>query len=129
MSLATSVQDCKFDALLTDEGLVVIDGTTVWCDPYRTSSPLISYLTQEYKGHSRAVKLDIDRNYSLAQTLNSRMRPAILVFKGGKLLENLPSYTSYEQVRGAIDRHNNIQPGFQIQTRRAWLNTLRYQVS
>jgi thioredoxin-like negative regulator of GroEL len=129
MSLATSVQDCKFDALLTDEGLVVIDCTTVWCDPYRTSSPLISYLAQEHKGRSRAVKLEIDRNYSLAQTLNSRMKPAILVFKSGKLLENLPSYTSYEQVRDAIARHNNIQPGFQIQTRRAWLNTLRYEVS
>jgi thioredoxin 1 len=129
MSLATSVQDCKFDALLTDEGLVVIDCTTAWCDPYRTSSPLISYLAQEYKGRSRAVKLEIDRNYSLAQTLNSRMKPAILVFKSGKLLENLPSHTSYEQVSDTIARHNNIQPGFQIQTRRAWLNKLRYEVS
>jgi thioredoxin 1 len=129
MSLATCSQNYKFDALLTDEGLVVIDATTSYCDPYRTSSAAIVRLAEDYSGCARAVKLDIERSYSLAKTLNSHTSPSILIFKGGQLLETLPIFTAYERIKEAVDLHNRSQFCINIQLRRNFLQALRYQVS
>lgn len=105
MGTAAYVQDSDFDALLADENLVVVDCTATWCGPCRKVAPLIDQLAEEYEGRARVVKLDLDQNKVTAKKYEIRSIPAIMIFKGGELVENLVGVAPYETFKDAVEKH------------------------
>ncbi len=105
MSTAAYTQDSEFDALLTYEGLVMVDCTATWCGPCRKISPFIDQLAEEYEGRAKVVKLDIDANKVTAKKLGIRSIPAVLIFKGGELVENIVGVAPYEKFLNALEQH------------------------
>ncbi|BAZ70830.1 thioredoxin (plasmid) [Fischerella sp. NIES-4106] len=56
------IQENEFDALLSEQKVVVVDFTATWCGPCRLVSPLMDQLAQEYQGRVKVVKVDVDSN-------------------------------------------------------------------
>ena len=102
---ADYVQSSEFDQLLTSEKLVVADYTASWCGPCRLVSPLIDQLAREYEGRAKVVKIDIDQNKDNAKKYGIRSIPAVLVFKGGEVVENLVGKLPYETFSNALEKH------------------------
>ncbi|NJR64466.1 MAG: thioredoxin [Leptolyngbyaceae cyanobacterium CRU_2_3] len=102
---AAYIQDNDFDALITDETLVVVDCTASWCGPCRKIAPLIDQLAEAYEGRAKVVKLDLDQNKRVASKYSIRSIPAVMLFKNGELVENLVGVAPYETFTSAVEKH------------------------
>lgn len=105
MTKAAYVETSEFDELLTHDSPVVVDYTASWCGPCRLIGPLIDQLAEEYEGRAKVVKLDVDRNKENAKKYGIRSIPAVLVFKGGEVVENLVGKATYETFSQALEKH------------------------
>ena len=69
------------------EGPVLVDFWAEWCPPCRMIAPSIEALATAYSGRAKVGKLNVDENPAVAQTFGVRSIPTLLVFKGGKVVE------------------------------------------
>ncbi|MGF1569398.1 MAG: thioredoxin [Nodosilinea sp.] len=104
MATADYIQDSDFDQLLTFAGPVVVDCTATWCGPCRKVAPLIDQLAEDYQGQAKVVKLDLDANKITPKKYEIRSIPAVMIFKGGELVETLVGVAPYETFRDAVER-------------------------
>lgn len=98
------VEESEFDALLSNEKVLVVDFTATWCGPCRLVSPLMDQLAEEYKGRVKVVKLDIDNNKPVFKKFGLRSIPAVLMFKDGELAETIVGVSPYEKFTAAVDK-------------------------
>lgn len=106
MSTATFIQDeAEFDALLTQEPLLVVDCTATWCGPCKLVAPLMDQLAKDYSDRVKVFKLDLDSNRPLAKRFEIKSIPAVMVFKQGELMETLVGVKPYEEFTAAVDKY------------------------
>lgn len=106
MSTATFIQDeAEFDALLTQESLLVVDCTATWCGPCKLVAPLMNQLAKDYSDRVKVFKLDLDSNRPLAKRFEIKSIPAVMVFKQGELMETLVGVKPYEEFTAAVDKY------------------------
>jgi thioredoxin len=68
---------------------VLIDCWAAWCGPCRMLAPTIDALARESGGRWIVAKLDTDKNPVSASTFRIGSIPALLIFKNGKLVDQL----------------------------------------
>jgi thioredoxin 1 len=105
MIQAAFVQKTEFDQLLTSVEPVVVDFTATWCGPCKVISPFIDQLAETYEGRAKVVKLDVDENKDNAKKYGIRSIPAVLIFKGGEVVETLVGKATYETFSQALEKH------------------------
>ncbi len=105
MKKANFIQDNEINELLADSLPVVVDYTATWCGPCRVISPLIDQLAEEYEGRAKVFKMDLDQNKDNAKKYGIRSIPAVLIFKGGEVVEHLVGKASYETFKEALEKH------------------------
>ncbi|MGK7900216.1 MAG: thioredoxin [Hormoscilla sp.] len=105
MSAVPYIQESEWDELVTGPGPVVVDFTATWCGPCRKVSPLMEQLAAEYEDRVKVFKLDVDENKPVAKKFGIRSIPAVLIFKGGEVVENIKGAVPYEDFCTAVDKH------------------------
>lgn len=68
---------------------VLVDFWAVWCAPCRAIAPSLEELAVEYKGKLKVAKVDVDANNEIAQQYGIRSIPTLLLFKGGRVIEQV----------------------------------------
>ena len=82
--------DGNFDAeVLKSDKPTLVDFWATWCAPCRAIAPVVEALAAQYKGQVKVGKLDVDHNQKVASTYGVRSIPTLLLFKGGKVVEQL----------------------------------------
>lgn len=66
---------------------VIVDFWAPWCGPCRMVSPVIEKLAEKYSGKLKVVKVNVDDNQMLAMKFNIMSIPTIMIFNGGKPLD------------------------------------------
>lgn len=66
---------------------VLVDFWAEWCGPCRMMAPTVDAVAQDYMGRVKVGKLNVDENNSTAMRYNIRGIPTLLLFKGGKVVE------------------------------------------
>jgi thioredoxin 1 len=69
------------------EGPVLVDFWAEWCAPCRMIAPSIDALATAYSGRAKVGKVNVDENPQVAAAFGIRSIPTLLVFKGGKVVE------------------------------------------
>lgn len=85
-----TVLDSTFKSEVLESQIpVLVDFWAVWCAPCRAIAPTIEELATQYKSQLKVAKVDVDSNNEIAQQFGIRSIPTLLLFKGGKVVEQI----------------------------------------
>jgi thioredoxin 1 len=76
----------NFDRIINDPKPVIIDFHALWCGPCKVQSPVLEEIAGELHDKIRVIKIDVDKNESIADRYNIRSVPTIMIFKSGNVL-------------------------------------------
>jgi thioredoxin 1 len=101
------LNDSNFEAEVssTDGGPILVDFWATWCGPCRMVAPVLEKLADELKGKVRIGKLDVDQNPATAARFGIQSIPTLLVFKKGKIVDQIIGAQSREVITAMINRH------------------------
>jgi thioredoxin 1 len=68
---------------------VLIDFWAVWCGPCKMIAPIVEELAVEFEGKAKIGKVDVDNNPVIASKFGIRSIPTLLIFKGGKKVDEI----------------------------------------
>lgn len=86
--MATELNEASFQSEVLDSDMpVLVDFWAVWCGPCRMLTPTIESLASEYTGKVKVAKVNVDENQQLAARYGIMSIPTVMVFKGGKVVE------------------------------------------
>ena len=100
------VTDQTFDKeVLKSDQPVLVDFWAAWCGPCRTIAPTVEALANEYVGKAKVAKVNVDENQMTPTQYNVRGIPTLLLFKGGKVQEQIVGAASRDTIENMIKKH------------------------
>jgi len=101
----TEVNDASFeqDVLKSDQP-VLVDFWASWCGPCRALAPIVDQVAETYNGKLKVMKMDVDRNNATPGKYGIRGIPALLIFKDGKVAEQIVGYVPKETIDASVTK-------------------------
>jgi thioredoxin 1 len=98
--------DGAFDQeVLKSEVPVLVDFWAPWCGPCKAMGPTVDALATEYAGKVKIGKINTDENPATAMRYQVRGIPTLLLFKGGKVVDQRVGAMAKPEVKKMIDPH------------------------
>ncbi len=99
------VTDENFDRdVLKASEPVLVDFWAAWCGPCKAIAPIVEEVASQYTGKVKVGKMDVDKNIATPQRYGVRGIPTLLLFKNGKVAEQIVGYVPKETIEKAITK-------------------------
>ena len=97
--------DANFEETIQSDKPVLVDFWAEWCGPCRRLAPTVEALAGDYVGKLTVGKLNVDDNPNTAFKFQIRGIPALLLFKGGLVVESVVGLAQKDDLKKVIDKH------------------------
>jgi len=110
-ALSFDVAEVDFEKAVLERSLdvpVLLDCWAPWCGPCRSLGPVLEKLAQAYGGRFVLAKLNTDEAPQIAAALQMRSIPLVVLFVGGRPVDQFVGALPESKIREFLDRH--LQP-------------------
>lgn len=90
--------------VLKENGVVVVDFWATWCGPCKMIAPIIEDLSAQL-GDVKFVKLDVDKNPSIANDFKITTIPTLKMFKNGEVVDTVVGFRPKDDLEDTIKKH------------------------
>lgn len=107
--MALEITDANFDTeVINSDKPVLIDFWAVWCGPCKLIAPVVEEVSKEYEGRFKVGKMDIDNNPNVAMKYGIRSIPTLLIFKDGKVVDQIVGAVPKNVITSKMDAHTGV---------------------
>lgn len=106
MSSAAAVKTSEFEEKVLKSNVpVLVDFWAEWCGPCRMIGPSVDAIAAEMEGKAAVVKVNVDQEGELATRYGVMSIPALLVFKGGQVVDQMVGAGPKDAIANLLKRH------------------------
>jgi len=106
--LVYDVTEADFQTRVLERSLqvpVLLDCWAPWCGPCRSLGPLLERITEAYGGAFELAKINTDEAPNLSAALRVRSIPLVVLFVGGRPVDQFTGALPEGQIRAFLDKH------------------------
>ena len=104
--MAKDVTKADFETeVLKSSEVVLVDFWAPWCGPCQSMLPIIEELSKELGTDAKIVKVNVDESPELASEYDVMSIPALKIFKGGEVVEEMTGVQSKDDLKALIEKH------------------------
>lgn len=83
---------------------VLTEFWAVWCGPCKILTPIINQIKDEYKGEIKVIKINVDRNRSLASYFRVASIPSVFIIKNKIVVQRILGVQPKEAYIAALNK-------------------------
>ena len=88
----------EFDKLIVSDKAIIVDFYAEWCPPCKKMRPHLDEISKEMANEVLVIKIDVDKNPTLAQEMKVEGLPTLQFYKAGKLNATKLGYLTKEEL-------------------------------
>ena len=96
----------QFNEIIQSNTPTLIDFHATWCGPCKAMAPILQETKQALGDQVQIIKIDVDKNQGLAQTLGVQGVPTLVLYRNGELIWRqsgvVPKHQLVEVVKKAL---------------------------
>jgi thioredoxin 1 len=96
-----------FADIISNEKPVLVDFYADWCGPCKMMAPELDKLAGMMNDGAKIIKINVDKNQELANSLGVRGVPTLMLYQKGKLLWRDSGMRNAAQLQSIIEKHKS----------------------
>ena len=96
----------NLSTMITSKTPVLVDFYADWCGPCKTLAPILKEVKKELGDTVKIVKIDVDKNQSLASKYQVRGVPTMILFKNASQLWRQSGVLQKQDLISIIKQHS-----------------------
>ena len=106
MSPVSHIDDANFESeVVENNGLVLVDFWAPWCQPCHMIAPILEQISDDLQGKIDVKKINVDENPAMATKYGIRSIPNLILFKEGKVIEQLIGVRPKEEIKKIVEKY------------------------
>lgn len=104
-TMVKNINEQEFNnEVIEENGVVVVDFWATWCGPCKMIAPVIEELSSEIS-NVKFVKVDVDKNPSIASKFQIASIPTLKMFKNGEVVDTIVGFKPKAELEGTIKKY------------------------